>query len=124
MIKSSKNKAVINILLYWAPRVLTLFFICFLTLFSLDIFGNGYTFWQTLLGLFIHNIPSLILLIILLISWRYELVGAIGFILAGIIYIILLIPRFHVYMLTWIIAIALPAFIIGILWYLNWKKKK
>ncbi|MDO8622690.1 MAG: hypothetical protein Q7R52_00420 [archaeon] len=112
--------------LYWTPRVLSIIFILFLSLFSLDIFGNNYTFWETIVGLFMHNIPSLVLLMVLLISWKYELVGGIVFILGGLLYIYLTIGRnsFEWYMLAWIIQIAGPAFLIGILWILNWRKKK
>lgn len=53
-------------------------------MFSLDVFGNNYTFLETVVGLFMHNIPSLILLVILLISWKHELVGAIVFTTLGI----------------------------------------
>ena len=110
---------------YWTPRILSILFLLFLAIFSLDVFGNGYTFWQTVLGLFMHNIPSLILLVILLISWKHELVGSIAFVLAGLVYIfiILFISQFEWYMLLWILQISGPAFLIGILWWLNWKKK-
>ena len=39
-------------------------------------------------GLFIHNIPAMILLVVLIISWKNELVGAITFVLAGIAHIV------------------------------------
>ena len=60
-------------------------------MFSLDIFGNGYNLWETLLGLFMHNIPTFILLVILIISWKREWLGAIVFALFGIWYILRLI---------------------------------
>lgn len=101
-------------------------FIAFLSLFSLDIFGMGYGFWGTILGLFMHNIPSLILLIVLLIAWKHEIVGGIVFILAGIYYIVQLLitilmnPPYQWYMLSWAVQIAGPAFLIGILFLVNW----
>ncbi len=117
--------AKINRFIYWTPRILSIIFILFLAMFSLDIFEENYGFWGTLLGLFIHNIPTFILLAVLLISWKHELVGAIAFIFAGILYIfILLISDFKVYMLLWILQISGPAFLIGILFYLGWKQKK
>ncbi len=111
---------------YWTPRILSICFILFLTLFSLDVFGEELSFWQILLGLFMHNIPTLLLLVVLLISWKYEIVGGIAFILAGILYIFLLLIRtsFQWYMLSWSIIIAGPAFLIGILFFINWKRKK
>jgi hypothetical protein len=129
MVKKKVKKKV-NRFLYWTPRILSIIFIIFLSIFSLDIFGNGYTFWQTVLGLFMHNIPSLVLLIILIISWKHEIVGGIAFILAGILYIITLLLRIlrnspHEWsMLFWSMMILGPAFLIGILFLINWFKKK
>ena len=114
---------------YWTPRILSILFILFLAMFSLDIFEGNYGFWGTIVGLFMHNIPVMILLIILVISWKHELVGAIAFILAGLVYIISMLMTalrnpFEWYLLSWSLIIAGPAFFIGILWILNWKNKK
>ncbi len=112
--------------LYWTPRILSILFVLFVSLFAFDVFDNGGGFFQIVIALFIHLIPSFILLIVLIISWKYELVGGIAFILAGIIYILLLFtrPEFEIYMIFWSLIIAGPAFFIGILWLLNWKNKK
>lgn len=111
--------------IYWTPRIVSIIFILFLALFSLDVFGNGYNFWQTILGLLIHNIPSIILAIVLWISWKYEVVGGIAFILAGLLYIaITLRNKFEWYMLSWIIQISGIAFFIGILFLIGWKRKR
>ena len=111
---------------YWTPRILAIVFILFLAMFSLDIFDNNYTFWEIVLGLFMHNIPTFILLIVLLISWRYEIVGAVAFILAGILYIVWLLmsQKLEWYMLFWVLQIAGPTFLVGILFWVNWKKRK
>jgi len=92
---------------------------------SLDVFSPDLSLWQIAVGLFMHNIPAFILLIILLISWRYEIAGGIAFILAGLLYIILLMRNpFEWYMLFWAIQISGIAFLIGILFLINWYKKK
>ena len=57
-------------LLYWAPRALSIAFILFLSLFALDVFSEGYGFWQTLLALAIHLIPSMVLTVGVLLAWR------------------------------------------------------
>jgi hypothetical protein len=116
--------------LYWIPRILSIIFILFISIFSFDVFDAGLGFFETILGLFMHLIPSFILLIILLISWKYELVGGIVFFLFGI----LLFTRALLTALTssieWSaflyssLLIVAPAFLIGILWILNWKNKK
>ena len=112
--------------LYWAPRILSIIFILFLAMFSLDIFGNGYTFWQTIVGLLMHNIPVFFLIAILVVSWKHEIAGGIAFILAGMLYIILLLMNRQLewYMLSWAAIVAGPAFLIGILFLINWHKKK
>jgi hypothetical protein len=73
-----------------------------------------------------HNIPVLVLLVVLLISWKYEIVGGIAFILAGLLYIFLLLikPQLEWYMLSWVATIAGPAFLIGILFFIGWFRKK
>jgi len=117
----------VNKYIFWMPRILSIAFILFLALFSLDIFGNGLNFWQTVIALFMHNIPSLILLITLLISWKYELFGGIIFSLAGIFYICLTFfnNSLNWYIaLSWALTIALPALLIGILFVVGWFKKK
>ena len=115
-----------NKYLYWIPRIVSIILILFLALFSLDVFGMGLGFWGTILGLLMHNIPVFILTIVLIISWKHEIVGGIAFILAGLAYIILLLmnPELEWYMLSWSILISGPAFLIGILFLLNWKLKK
>ena len=114
---------------YWTPRILSIIFILFLAMFSLDIFEGNYGFWGTILGLFMHNIPTLILLVVLLISWKHEIVGGIGFILAGILYIAMILMNiitrgFEWYYLSWAVQISGIAFFIGIMFLVGWFKKK
>jgi len=118
-------KKKINKYLYWTPRILSIIFILFLALFSLDIFEMNLGFWGTILGLFMHSLSSLFLLIILVISWKYEIVGGIFFILAGLLYILFLLRNpFELYMIAWALQISGIAFLIGILFLINWVKKK
>jgi hypothetical protein len=114
-----------NKFIYWLPRILSILFILFLSLFSLDVISPELNFWQILLGLLIHNIPVLFLIIILIISWKYEIVGGIAFILAGLFYILMLAmnPKFEWHMLSWSVTIAGPALLIGILFILNYLNK-
>jgi hypothetical protein len=110
---------------YWTPRILSILFILFLMMFSLDVFEPGLSAKEIAIGLFMHNIPALILLIVTIISWKHEIVGGIIFILAGLLYIIVLITNpFEWYMLAWSLQIAGPSFFIGILFILNWRKKR
>jgi len=117
----------INQFIFWAPRILAILFILFLSLFSLDIFDGNYGFWETILGLFMHNIPSMVLLIILIISWKYELVGGIIFNLVGLFYGILFFKEMNSFqwdMVLGMLTIAGPAFLVGFLFLIGWKQKK
>lgn len=110
--------------LYWAPRVLSIIFICFLALMSLDVFDSGFNFWETIVALFMHNLPALFLLAVLIISWRHEIVGGVVFILAGLGYIALLMRNpFEWYYLSWAMQISGIAFLTGILFLIGWFKK-
>jgi len=71
-------------LLYWIPRIFTTLAIIFMMMFSLDSIGGNEPLGRKLLGLLIHNIPALILIVVLIIAWKRELVGGVLFILAFI----------------------------------------
>lgn len=104
---------------YWTPRVLSIALVLFLMVFSLDVFDENLGFWQTVLGLFMHNLPSLVLAIIIWISWKYEIVGGVAFILAGLAHLVLSITRGGVAFLI----IDVPAFLVGILFLISWFKR-
>lgn len=119
----------VNKIIYYLPRGLSILFILFLALMSFDVFSPELGFWQTALALFMHNIPTLILLIILIISWKREIVGGVFFVLAGILYLAMLLRNiittgFEWYYLAWGIQISGIAFLIGILFLVGWKRKK
>lgn len=115
----------INKGLYWTPRVLSIIFVLFLALMSLDVFEEGQGFWQAVGALVLHLIPAFVLLVVLLVAWKYEIVGAVGFILAGLVYIALLLNSpFAWYKLSWAIQIAGVAFLTGILFLVGWRKKR
>ena len=74
-----------NRILYWAPRLICILNIVFISLFALDAFDPDLTIWQQIGGFLIHMIPSFILLAALLIAWKWEMVGGIIFIVLGLI---------------------------------------
>jgi hypothetical protein len=59
----------------WTLRIILIITLLFWALFSLDVFDEDLGFWDTLLGLLMHNIPSFIMIVILIISWKWENVG-------------------------------------------------
>lgn len=85
---------------------------------------------EVALGLFMHNIPSLIMIVLVVIAWKREIVGAVSFIGAGLLYIGMVgsnivnqdLPWYIG--VSWSLSIAGPAFLIGILYLINWNKRK
>ena len=111
-------------LLYWAPRALSIAFILFLSLFALDVFSEGYGFWQTLRALAMHLIPSVVLTVGVLLAWRWEWIGTLLFGAAGTLYVAMVLPRHMPLAIktVWILTIAGPAFLVAALFLLNWRK--
>lgn len=102
---------------FWTPRILSILFALLLSLFALDVFGAGYNFWQTLLALFLHLIPTFVILIVLAVSWRQEWIGGVLFITFGIYYIVAAWGKF---VLSVYFLISGPLFLIGILFLISW----
>ena len=129
MKKKQQRPKYISPFVYWTPRIFSIIFILFLALFSLDVFDICHGFSECALGLFMHNIPAVILAIALIIAWKHEIVGAITFFLGGMVYTGIILHNALTgtggwIMLAWIIQIAGPAFFIGILFLAGWLKKR
>ena len=102
--------------LYWIPRIFSILSILFMMMFSLDVFGGDEPLIRQLHGFLKHNIPAFILIIALIIAWRYEIAG-------GAIFILLFIALgifWRSFSGNWgsLILIA-PYFIVGILFILH-----
>src|SRR3974390_3392185 len=101
-------------LLFWTPRVLSLAFIAFLSLFALDVFGEHLGFWRTIVALCRHLIPSFVLLAALVLAWRWEWIGAVLYAGFGGLYTYFVVHRPHplsmAVQVNWILVIAAPAF--------------
>jgi hypothetical protein len=107
--------------LFWTPRVLTILFILFLALFALDVFGEGYGFWETVLALFMHLIPNMVLTVILVLAWRREWIGAVAFSGLAVFYLVMAWGKFH-----WgaFAAISGPLFLVAILFLIGWRYRR
>ena len=71
--------------LYWFPRILCILAILFVSIFALDAFQPELTFWQQIQGFIMHLIPSFVLLLFLVIAWKWELIGGVIFVLIGLV---------------------------------------
>lgn len=116
--------------IFWTPRILCILAILFISMFALDAFQPDLTIWQQLGNFFMHLIPSFILLAILLVAWKWELIGGgifivIALIMTPVIYIHNYNMNGSVWMSLWVIAmITFPFLLIGILFILDYKINK
>ena len=69
--------------LHWAPRILAIVAILFISVFSLDAFQPGMPLADKILAWLMHMIPSFVLIIILVIAWKWENIGGIIFLSLG-----------------------------------------
>ncbi len=102
-------------LLLWSPRILGVLLCLFLSVFALDAFGGGKTFIQALPDFALHVAPMLVLLAVVGVSWRWEWVG--GFVFTGLAVAYACFARNHI---DWILGIAGPLLIVGILFSWSW----
>ena len=103
--------------LFWTPRILCILFAIFLSVFALDVFSEGYGFWQTIGALLLHLVPTFIVVIALLIGWRWEWVGAALFGAFAVCYVVWTWGRFP---LVTYLSISGPLALVGVLFLLNW----
>jgi cell division protein FtsW (lipid II flippase) len=68
-----------------------------------------------------HLLPAFILLILFIIAWKYDLIGAIIFFILAIYYIGMVGLNHH---WSWYAVISGPLILIGILFIFSWRQKK
>jgi hypothetical protein len=102
--------------LFWTPRILCMVFALFLVVFAFDVF-EGKGFWETAAALGLHLIPNFLLIIVLIVSWRREWIGAALFSALGVLYIVGMWEKFPWFTYA---LIAGPLFVMGILFWINW----
>ncbi|HVT96665.1 MAG TPA: hypothetical protein VHE33_04110 [Acidobacteriaceae bacterium] len=106
-------------LLYWSPRFLSILFALFLSVFALDVFGEVHGAGPIALALFVHLIPAIMVIAVLIIAWRWEWIGALAFALAALGYAVSVLPH-H---LDWVLTISLPLIVIATLFLTNWMER-
>ena len=127
--KTNKMKKGIRVL-HWTPRILCILAILFISLLAMDSFGSDLTFRQQLGEFLLHLVPSYILVILLIIAWKWELIGGIIFALTGLVFSPVIFQ--HNYKMNgsvWasletVFFITIPFFIVGILFIVSHYRKK
>jgi hypothetical protein len=100
--------------LFWAPRLLGVLFVLFVSMFALDVLVEGSGWKATLAALAIHLIPAAVLFVVLAIAWRFDIAGGFLFALLAVTYMVQ--SWGHP---DWILAISGPLFLIGFLFLLR-----
>jgi hypothetical protein len=68
----------------WTPRILCILAILFVSMFALDSFDPRFTPWQQIQAFLIHLIPTYILILFLVVSWKWELIGGLMLIILAL----------------------------------------
>lgn len=103
----------------WVLRILLIIMILFFALFSLDVFEEGGGFWDMVAGFLMHNIPSFVMIIILIIAWKREHIGGILLMLGILGFGVFLLFRMDHFMYGTVIMLGIP-FLIGALFVVNY----
>jgi hypothetical protein len=103
-------------LLLWSPRILGILVSLFIGMFALDAFNEGKPFFQAILDFVIHLIPAVVLLALVVASFRWEWIGGVAFIGLAIVYAMTM-SRDR---LDWMLLISGPLAIVGALFVWSW----
>jgi cytochrome b561 len=99
-------------------------------MFALDSFAPELTFWQQMAAFGMHMIPSLVLAILLVIAWKWEMIGGAIFTLIGLglsPFIFLKNYQMNQSVLTSlgvVMLITIPFVVVGVLFLLSYRVKK
>lgn len=106
----------------WLARGLTILYIFLFFILSLDVFEGPQSAWNKFGGFLIHNIPVVLLIILMVYTWRRSLLSGLVFILFGIFTIFFFRTTeksFYVFM-----SISLPIILTGLLYIIAWYMKR
>ena len=92
-------------------------FAVFVSIFAMDVFNARLDFWRTILVLFVHLIPSFVVLLILVVAWRWEWVGSLAYTTLSVLYVTAAWGRLH-----WSASAVIsgPLLVIGLLFLFGW----
>src|SRR5271165_1160495 len=109
-------------LLYWSPRILTIAYALFISVFALDVFHEAHGFWHTALALSIHLIPSMVVVAVLIVAWRWEWIGAGLFFVAAVYYAVFMLHR-NIPNWDAVAGISLPLLVIAAMFMAGWIRR-
>jgi len=116
-----KNTSIKTNLIYRLPRIMGFTFAGFLSIFALDALSEGNTIWEKALSLFIHLIPSLLILLTIILSRRREWIASIVFLALSVWHIFVKLGQLH---WTSYLLIDGPLLLLAVLFFISWKQRK
>ena len=110
-------------LLYWSPRIISIAFAIFISLFALEAFAEVHGWQHIALALAIDAVPALILVAVLAAAWKWEWIGAVVFALLAACYVWNALNR---HFLSWpiFLGIPVPLLVIAALFLANWIERE
>lgn len=122
LFRKSSGRKPAHEFLYWAPRALCIMFALFTSIFALDVFEGDRGFWETAQALIMHLIPTFLIVILLVLSWRWEWIGGYLFIVLAAAYIVM--SWGQPFAKWWVLLLmAGPLVLTGALFLVNWYKR-
>ena len=105
--------------LAWAPRVLAIAFALFLSLFAGDASNEAESDSVRSMSFFMHLLPALFCVVVVVLAWKREWIGALFFLLLAVFY-----TWWAWAHPSWIFAIALPMLALAVLYLLAWRERR
>ncbi len=115
---------------YWLPRTLCILSILYVSSFAFEAFTTEEIFMVQIGEFILHIIPPLVLLFLLIVTWKKELLGGVIFMILGLgfsPYVFKM--NYNIDHSLWsslgtIMTITIPLFIVGVLFLVSYFKKK
>ncbi len=105
-------------IIHWVPRLAAVLIICFVSLFSLDVFEMQASPLELLGAFLMHSLPSITMIVMLVFAWRRPVVGFVAFLLAGLFFMYFVILRLD---LGSFLLFAGPLLLISAMFYVDWR---
>ncbi len=107
--------------LYWAPRVISIAFALFISLFGFDVFNMDIGFPEIILAFIMDMMPAILVAVMIAFAWRWELAGTVLCVGLAAFYFIFM--NRHMDWVT-ILLIPGPLILLAVLWFFGWRQKK
>ena len=106
-------------IIHWAPRAAATLIILFIGLFSLDVFEMQAAPLEQLAGFLIHNIPTILMLVLLVFAWKRPVVGFVAFLIAAAAFALFFVRDIRA--LPNLVLFVFPILLVASLFYADWR---